>query len=185
MWQIFLQAKHWQIFFLLFGTYMLSVLATTRLSAKVKPGIEHNPIGLILLMALGIAPYVLSIFGWLWAVGSLLNANLQSDLRSRTGLFRFAIVYAVFGLVFGLPIAWASNEIEQRWLFVPQCIGVICILYTLNFTAKAFATLYRGRRSRLWNHSGYLIELLALPVFVWALQPRINQLCATAQRRLV
>ena len=36
--QIFLRAKHWQIFFLLLGTYVLSVIATTRLSPELKPG---------------------------------------------------------------------------------------------------------------------------------------------------
>jgi hypothetical protein len=183
--QILLRAKHWQIFFLLLGTYVLSVVVTTRLSPKLKPGIGNNPVGLTLLIAAGIAPYVLSIFGWLWAAGFLFNANLKPDLRLRTGFFRFAIVYVACGLVFGLPIFWASNQIQQRWLLLPQFFGFICIIYILNFTAKAFVTLNRGRRSLLWNYGGDMIQFLALPLFVWKIQPRINRLYATAQKRVV
>jgi hypothetical protein len=135
--------------------------------------------------AAGIAPYVLSIFGWLWAAGFLFNANLKPDLRLRTGFFRFAIVYVACGLVFGLPIFWASNQIQQRWLLLPQFFGFICIIYILNFTAKAFVTLNRGRRSLLWNYGGDMIQFLALPLFVWKIQPRINRLYATAQKRVV
>ncbi len=182
IWQLFLRAKHWQIFSLLLGTYVLSVIATMRLSPKLQSGIEHNPVGLILLIAAGIAPYVFSTFGWLWAAGLLFNANLKPDLRLRTGFFRFAIVYVIFGLVFGLPIFWASSEIQQRWLLLPQFFGFICIVYILNFAAKAFVTLNRGRRSLLWNYGGDMIQFLALPLFVWQIQPRVNRLHATAQK---
>ncbi len=172
----FLRAKHWQIFFLFVGTYVLSVLATTRLSPKLKPGIADNPVGLILLIAVGIAPYVLSICGWLWAAGMLFNANLSSDLRLRTGFFRFACAYTVFGLTLGLPVTWASNEIEQRWLLLPQLFGVICVVYILYFTAKTFVTLNRGRRSALESQASYMVQFLAAPLFVWRIQPYVNRL---------
>lgn len=185
IWQIFLRAKHWQIFFLILGTYLLSVAATSRLSPRLRPGIGQNAVGLILLIAAGIVPYVFSLFGWLWAAGLLFNANLEPDLRLRTGFFRFAIVYAVFGLVFGLPILWASDEIQERWLLLPQFFGFICIIYILSFMAKAFVTLKRGQPSRLWHYSGAILQFLILPVSVWHLQPRINLLYATAQKRVV
>lgn len=180
--QILVRAKHWHIFFLLIGTYALSVLAVTQLSPKLKPGIEHNSISLCLLIAAGIAPYILSVFGWLWAAGSLFNANLQPELRLRTGFFRFAIVYAVLGLVFGLPVLWASNQRQQDWLTLPAFFGVICIVYIMKFTAKTFANLNRGRRSSLWNYGGYMVEFLSIPLFVWKIQPRINRLSATAEK---
>jgi hypothetical protein len=181
--EIFLRAKHWQIFFLLLGTYALSVLATTRLSPKLKPGIAHNPTGLILLIAVGIAPYVLSICGWLWAAGMLFNANLSSDLQLRTGFFRFATIYAVFGLSLGLPVTWASNQVQRQWLELPQLFGVICIVYILKFTAKTFVTLNRGRRSAPWSYFRYMVQFLAAPLFVWQIQPQLNRLYAKSQRK--
>ena len=182
--QIFLRAKHWQIFSLLLGTYALSVLTTTKLSPKLKPGIEHNPTGLILLIAAGIAPYILSNFAWLRAAALLFNANLKPELQLRTGFFHFAIVYAVLGFVFGLPFSWASNQIQQRWWPLPEFFGLICMIYILNFTAKAFVTLGRGRLSRPWNYGGKTIEFLIPALFVWTIQPRINQLYAAGQKQV-
>lgn len=182
--QLFLRAKHWQIFFLLLGTYVVAVISVTLLSPKLQPGVGHNPVGLILLVAAGIAPYVFSICGWLWAAGLLFNANLRPELRLRTGFFRFAIVYVIFGFVFGLPIFWASTQIQQRWLLLPQFFGFICIIYILSFAAKTFVTLHRGRRSLLWNYGGDMIQFLALPLFVWRIQPQINQVYAANQQRV-
>ena len=181
---VFLRAKHWQIFCLLLGTYVLAVITTTRLSPRLRPAAWHDLAWPLLLTATGIAPYVASIFGWLWAAGCLFNANLRSDLKMRTGFFRFAVVYVVLGFVFGLPIFWASDQTQQRWLLLAQFFGFVCIIYILRFAAKAFATLNRGRRAPPWQYSGYMVQFLALPLFVWQIQPRINRLYASAHDRL-
>ncbi|HXY79466.1 MAG TPA: hypothetical protein VEI08_02395 [Candidatus Bathyarchaeia archaeon] len=178
---LLLRAKHWQIFFLLLGTYVLAVMATTRLSPRLSPRTGHEVAWATLLIGAGIAPYVLSIFGWLWAAGLLFNANVKPELRLRTGFFRFAVVYVVLGFIFGLPIFWASNQIQQRWLVLPQLFGFICIIYILNFAAKAFVTIRRGKRSLPWHYVGYMVQFLALPLFVWQIQPQINRLYAAAQ----
>jgi len=181
----FLRARHWQIFVLLVATYVFSAVISIGLEIS-HPELEHlNRFSPLLLLAEGAwLPLLFCWFGWLWTVGLFLDSLLKPDLKLRTGFFRFAIVYPTLYLLAGLPVFLSDNPTVERVAIPMHLLAMFCILYADNFVAKALKTVNLRRPMIMHEYGKEFLLLFLIPLGIWFIQPRINQLYASAQDRL-
>src|SRR4030088_129920 len=87
---LFLRAKHWQIFLLLFGALLVAQMAMMNsIAPTTLPPENSEHIGLLSVMVI----FIVCFLGWFWSMGSFLSSILQPTLKMKLGFFRFALVF--------------------------------------------------------------------------------------------
>ena len=167
---LFLRAKHWQLFLLLFVFPILVELAATGyMPTTLRSWRDLGPGGLVCLGLMWIA--MLCLIAWLWAMGSFLNSLQKPGLTLKLPLFRVALLYPpVYGVVFFLA------DLPAKAVFPLHLFALFCVLYCFYFVAKSLATVNTGRQVSFRDYGKYLLLLYFFPIGVWRIQPRINQL---------
>ena len=181
---VFLRAKHWQIFALMCVTYVAAGVVLVGLEIKFQEAgtrAASPSLALMLLTEAVWVPFLLSWLGWLATVGFFLNSNLAPEQKLRTGLFRFALVYTVGFLFVGPPLFVEANPPD--WIVLPLFLfAIVCLFYLLIFVAKALKTTDLQRPMIMNEYTIELFLLFFLPLGIWLIQPKINRLYAEAQK---
>jgi len=169
----FLRAKHWQIFFLVFGVCLVGQVLI------VKGAHSAEESGRASLMRLGLT-VALTMFGfvfWFWSTGTFLCSFVRPDLRPRSAFFRAAIIFPVV-YAFAVPSFFMSPQPELFYLvMVPAHVfAMVCLIYDVYFVAKSLALALTGEPKSLPGFAGTFLLLWFFPVGVWIIQPQINRL---------
>jgi hypothetical protein len=167
----FLRAKHWQIFLLLFGLYIVGAVAAT----------AQSPPAIAKIGTLFGAVVVLAMFctlAWFWSMGSFLSSIVHPALRPKMGFFRFALTYpALYIFVFiALFQSAATRPALFAVIFPFHFFAVFCMLYDLYFVSKNLVLAETSKSASFGDYAGPLFFLWFFPVGVWFIQPRINSL---------
>src|SRR5271157_2108708 len=89
---LFLRAKHWQIFFLIFGLFIVGNMAVmSSISATTSSPQDFARIGLLFGSVVVLS--MLGTLAWFWSVGSFLSSIVYPGPRLKMGFFRFALTY--------------------------------------------------------------------------------------------
>ncbi|HXY23158.1 MAG TPA: hypothetical protein VEI73_00785 [Candidatus Acidoferrum sp.] len=175
--KLFLGAKHWQIFSLIFVPMAVGQIAlATSVSAAVptEEGFQRAATLAGILAML----FMLFLVGWFWAMGSFLSSIADPRLRLRRAFFHFALVYppiylpvfiAIFARITTAPGVFAI-------IFPLHFLVVYCTLYLLYFVSKSLVLVERGQPVSFYDYSGPFFLLWFFPLGVWVIQPRINRL---------
>jgi uncharacterized RDD family membrane protein YckC len=178
----FLRAKHWQIFFLLFGIGYVGGAAAMFLPlahARSPEDLLRVNLSFGAVMALS----VFCLVAWLWSMGSFLNSIGQPALRLRLGFFRFALVYpAVYIFVF-LALFATTKPALIALIFPLHFFAMFCLFYDLYFVSKSLALIETGKQVSFHDYAGSFFLLWFFPVGVWFIQPRIYRLYAQSLSR--
>lgn len=169
---LFLRAKHWQLFLLLFiFPTLVELTATGYMPTTWQSWRDLGPGGFVYLGLMSI--YMFCFLGWLWAMGTFLNLLQEPNVRLRLTLFRVALLYPpVYGTVFFIA------DLPVRAVLPLHLFAIFCLLYCFYFVAKTLATVNKDRQVSFRDYGKYLFLLYFFPIGLWSIQPRINQLRA-------
>ena len=167
---LFLRAKHWQLFLLLFVfPTLVQLTAIGYRTTTLRSWKDLGPGGFIYLGLMWIA--MLCLIAWLWAMGSFLNHLQNPGVRLKRPFFLVALLYPpVYGTVFFFA------DLPSKVILPLHLFAIFCLIYCFYFVAKSLATVRKGRQVSFSDYGKYLLLLYFFPIGVWSIQPRINQL---------
>ncbi len=182
---VFLSAKHWQIFTLFIAANVFAAIVGIHIQLT-HPELEHitryPPI--VLLAQAAWLPLLICWLGWLWTVGLFLNSDLEPELRLRTRFFRFALVYPVLFPFVAPPLMFGDSSAAQAVLIATLLLWILCVFYAINFVAKTLKISELRRPMIMHEYGKEFLLVFFIPLGIWLIQPRINRLYASAQDRV-
>lgn len=193
---LFLKAKHWQLFLVLFGlplvievTMMSNLLLNIDNGENIssQPSMSYMawfPIMMILFMG--------GFFGWLWSIAMGLKdkipANVNMAPRKFKVFFFYPLCYLMFlmlfmaGLFNGLT---ASGFKLGNWfifIIIPMHLfGMFCMFYTMYYIAKTLKTVELQREVKFGEFIGEFFLLWFYIIGLWIIQPKVNRLVQAKQ----
>lgn len=183
--KIFLRAKHWQLFILLFGLPLLPFLILFLVVFKdlfipsARLNLYFDPIELFQFF---FSLWSLVYLGWFRSVGYLLIQISPDSLVPNKKFFRFSINYSVvYFLVYIFllePFLFASrlSSVAMSFIFPIHFLSVIIMFYNLIFISRTLAILEKGRKVLSSEYAKFSFLIWFLPIGIWSIQPRINRL---------
>ena len=173
----FLRAKHWQIFFLLFGIGYIGGAAALLLPLANARSPEdllrvNLPFGVVMVLSM------FCLVAWLWSIGSFLNSIGQPALRLKLGFFRFALLYPAVYIIVFLVLFGTTKPAVIAVIFPLHFFAMFCLFYDLYFVSKSLALIETGKLVSFYDYAGSFFLLWFFPIGVWFIQPRINRLYA-------
>jgi len=177
---LFLRAKHWQIFALLVGVGFVGdvVLIVSSISATARSPQDFGKIGLPFGFVMAL--FMFFFLGWFWSMGSFLSSIVQPSLRLKMGFFRFALVYpGLYIFVFmALFQSSTTNPALLAIIFPFHFFAMFCIFYDLYFVSKSLVLAETSKPLSFYDYAGPFFLMWFFPIGVWFTQPRINRLYA-------
>lgn len=174
--RIFLRAKHWQIFILLWGTYLAGQI-TLIFIIPLGPVAEPKKVGIIAEAIM--LPFFVFFMGWIWSLGSYLYSISEWRLNLNFYVFRFAVCFSALFLLSGIPFLLSSTEWELEFIAIPVALfSMCCLLYSILFVAKTLTAVENREAVTSNEHAKYFILVFAFVIGIWIIQPKINRLCA-------
>jgi hypothetical protein len=171
------RAKHWQIFSMFLGMFVVTEAATFGSLVAPAKSPEEATVTMLLTAALT-ALWMLCFLSWLWAVGSFLTTVVQPALRFRTRFLLFSVIYSSV-YAFGAGMIFQSLNTTLIGVVIPlRLFAMYCIFYCLVFVAKNLVMAESGKRATFYDYAGPFFLLWFFPIDVWFIQPRINRLYA-------
>jgi len=192
---IFLKAKHWQLFLLNFAipfflymsgiVIMIAVLATQHVHDPYT-GFRFLPFFILIGLIAAAVQYL-----WMWASGILLNKRLPEELRLNTTFFKVCFFYPMFYTLFFILIFLISIYPEPSFkliflLLIPfHLFSVFCSFYCYYFVARVIKT---NEMDRYTSISDYIAEIFMVWFFfigIWFLQPKINKMITETENTTI
>ena len=191
MTNLFLKAKHWQIFLLTYGIPLIfqmvfiSIMFSLFDPEKLSIPLVFPYIFAILFIIIVISGTI--TLGWFYSVSVGLQHKISDNVKMNTGFFKFCLFFpaayiSIFIFVFMISFfdAFTNQVIPDFGIFalIIPChfFSMFCILYCLYFTAKAIKTAEMQRRVRFSDFAGELFMLWFFFIGVWIIQPRLNKI---------
>jgi hypothetical protein len=174
---LFLRAKSWEIFLLLFCIMAVSMVAIVN-SIQATPvrdlGKSSLPFMGVMLL------FIVCSQGWFGASGSFLNSIVQRRLRPGSMFFRLALIYPIVYIAAFLILFPPSPAIFVI-IFPLHVFAMLCMFYLPIFVAKNLTLVEKGTDVTFSEYAGVFFLLWFLPIGLWIVQPRINRLYAEAR----
>ncbi|TBV27598.1 MULTISPECIES: hypothetical protein [Meridianimaribacter] len=190
----FLNAKHWQLFTLMFGIpILLQIITMISMFANIDSNGNSNQTGMLNMMK--IFPiimflYVGLFFGWFWSIGIGLQKYIPTDINMKIKKFKIfffiPLIYILFLLaVIGTTfygISAGSNAVggiigKMLFVVIPMHLfSMFCIFYLLYFVSKTIKTTELKRIVTFGDFIGEFFMIWFFPIGIWFIQPRINKI---------
>ncbi|RLD66778.1 MAG: hypothetical protein DRI84_04060 [Bacteroidetes bacterium] len=197
--QLFLRAKHWQLFvigFVPFVIFYINVLSN--LLSRDFMQISHDSTFVIesyrylgpLMILLAIVNY-----GWIWAVGAGLQEKVPPYVPMKARKFKWfigipffyfiALAFLMSFLLMSLLPDLLNGDIIPNLSLIFGSLAVIiplhlfsifAIFYSMYFAAKTIKSVELQREARFEDFIGEFFLIWFFPIGVWILQPRINKM---------
>jgi hypothetical protein len=192
---IFLRAKHWQLFLLVFAIpIVLEIFFMVDMFGNMVG--NHNPASLFSVFKFFpviMLFFICTLFGWFWAVGVGLQKLIPAVIKMNVTLFKvFFFIPSIYMLIisFGMSFMFWNGlpgNVAGQNDAVPLAIGfavifpihffsMFCIFYCLYFVAKTIKTAELQRGVTFSDFAGEFFLSWFFFIGVWILQPRINKL---------
>lgn len=200
---IFLKAKHWQVFLALVGLPLLDQIYSyysifwnfetvpeSNIESEGFKGVlseqyiqfEYFPFVVII--------YTVLFFGWFWSMGIGLQKKIPSDIKMKVKkfkiLFFIPLVYIVLIMINISGIfAGNGNDIFEYAGFIIaimiplHLLSMFCIFYTFYFVAKTIKTAEEQRKVGFSDFAGEFFLLWFYFIGIWIIQPKVNRLYQT------
>jgi hypothetical protein len=192
---IFLRAKHWQLFLVMFvlpAILFIAIMATMLSSIVQNP----NPDPRIILDHFKLLPLAIIFYAgtelcWQWTVGIRLQKFAPAGMVFKNNLFKiFAIsivVYLVLVFVFvfstmGSFLSMTAGPPDPSFFIGFVAImplglfATFCKFYCYYFAAKTYKTVELQREVSIGD---FILEIVLIWFFfvgVWIMQPKINEM---------
>jgi hypothetical protein len=192
---LFLKAKHWQLFILIFAIpiifqFSMIGLFFSNMSFATEPDLtimfdymKFFPIIILIPM--------LALFSWFWSVviglQKKIPTNVILNIKKFKIFFFIPLIYiSVFLLFFSISInGLLNNNIEPNFGLIGSLFAIIiplhlfsmfCIFHTLYFVAKTIKTVELQQEAKFEDFIGEFFLMWFYPIGIWMIQPKINEL---------
>ena len=171
---LFLRAKHWQIFLLLFGALIMAQIAMMSSIASSGPPENIGRIGFLFESVMVL--FVACFLGWFWSMGSFLSSIVRPGLKLKLGFFRFALIYPAFYIPVFIALFQKPNSTVFEVILPFHFFAMYCMFYLLYFVSKSLVLAETGKSASFYDYAGPFFLIWFYPIGVWIIQPRINRL---------
>jgi hypothetical protein len=186
---LFLRAKHWQLFLVLFGIpLVLQIFLVTSMMMSAFSGspdpeafIHYFKVfPVIMILTMGI------FFGWFWSIGVGLHQKVPEHIKLPVNRFKtFIIIPSIYIIFFSSFIGWMMGRAFQDGfapdprlflVIVPlHFFCMFCMLYCIYFVAKTVKTIELQREVTFSDFAGEFFLIWFYPVGIWIIQPKVNK----------
>jgi hypothetical protein len=173
--QRLLTLKHWQLFSLLVGLWVL-VAITGFGSARYASNRLLFASFTALLIGLALL-FAAVIYSWFYIVTKRLHERLPASASMSFWKFKVSLIVPPLYLMF--------NVIGEP-TFIPLVFGpllllfhlfvMFCMIYCVYFFAKALVAVEIQRKPAPDDYVGTFMQIYFWPLGIWVLQPRINKI---------
>jgi hypothetical protein len=174
---LFLRAKHWHIFTLLFAVPTFAEFSAIGfIPSRIRSWHDFGPGGFFFLAVMVL--YFLCFLAWFGSMGFFFRSIVKPELRMGTQFFRFALVYPLIyvPIFFFLVIPDTGVPI---WVILPLHLAcMVCLFYLLYFVSKSLVLEETGKQVSFYEYAGPFFLLCFFPMGVWFIQPKVNRLYA-------
>ncbi len=197
---LFLKAKHWQLFILMFGVpimaqfiFMGSILVNLSTTNPPDPKVMldyFNYFPLLMILFVGV------FFGWFWSLTIGLQRKIPFELQK--GLTRFKVFFfipLVYIIVISFLVGSILKPVEEPtgpgglgWAVVIisvilplHLLSMFSIFHTLYYTAKTIKIAELQRKVTFSDFIGEFFLLWFYLVGVWIIQPKVNEISESAE----
>jgi hypothetical protein len=191
--KLFLKAKHWQLFILMFVIPFLiqmTMLFMVIISAfTAKSSGQAFAANYMRCFSLCTMLYCMLMFGWFWFVTMGLQHKIPQELKFKLVRFKvfffIPIVYIICIMFFMQMFMAGLNKGVPDIGFIFSMIGIMipmhlfsmfCMIHTMYFVAKTIKTVELQRKVTFTDFVGEFFLVWFLPIGLWILQPQINKM---------
>lgn len=194
---LFLKAKHWQLFTLVFilpiavqGIMMISIFSDVIDNPNPDPAFMLNymwafPIIMLLVISVN--------FGWLWSVAVGLQKKVPQNVTMKVKKFKIFFFIPLFYLsaIALFFVTMMSTMVDSNPESIPPLLAgmlfiiiplhlfsMFCIFYSLYFVAKTIKTVELQREVTFGEFIGEFLMIWFYFIGIWFLQPKINKMVA-------
>ncbi len=186
----FLNAKHWQLFILLFGipfivqTIMMKEITSQFDSIANQGDLTFPDFSTSIIVTIVVTVlYSVVYYSWIWSLGIGLQSKIPQQLSMNVSRFKAALIFPIIYLallcVYIYFVFTSSMEfnLSHIAIMIPfHLISMFCMIYSLYFVGKTIKTAELKEEIRFSDFIAEFLLLWVYPVGVWILQPRINRL---------
>ena len=188
---LYLKARHWQLFIAMLGIPLLFQLYAlfnmfTKFESETNPN-PQNVIGLIEVFPIIMILFTGVFFGWFWSIAIGLQNIVPNDQKLNVTKFKvfffipliyiISIMIYMGGHFYGLGTNWVSNNEWILIIILPlHLFSMFCIFYSMYFVARTIKTVELQRNVGVGE---YILEFFLLWFYlvgIWIIQPKINKL---------
>lgn len=173
--QLFLRAKHWQLFLPSFAYGLLGDVLIVYVTTKVANSTAALQVSAI-ANAVVTVPFMIAVLLWYWSVGSFLYSIAPPTLRPNIGFFRFALIFPpIYMFAFFMIVLKIGSPLLV--LVLPlHFFAMYCLLYNLYFLSKSLRLVEKRQPVSFSDYAGAFLLFWFFPIGVWFIQPKINRL---------
>lgn len=189
----FLNAKHWQLFILMFGIPIVLQIAMMAIIFSNFDS-ESNPedvFGIMKYFSLATILNMGILFGWFWSVAIGLQRKVPENIKLKTKRFKILfLIPLVYIILMSLFIGYAFNGMmefgsEPNFNVIGGMMGIIFPLHLLSmvgifhsmyFVAKTIKTVELQREVGFGDFAGEFFMIWFYFIGIWFLQPKINKM---------
>lgn len=193
----FLNAKHWQLFTLMYGIpFVFQIVVMLSIFANILSKANPDPTDFFIFFK--VFPIILFLYagtflGWFWSVAIGLQKYIPTDIRLKIKKFKICfflpIIYILFvffavGALF-YQFSFGNNPVEETFgklvfvIIIPlHLLSLFCMFYLLYFMAKTIKTAELKQTVHFSDFIGEFFMIWFFPIGVWFIQPRIHKIIA-------
>ena len=195
MTNLFLRAKHWQLFSMLIGLPVLGYMIMFALLfsyATTTNDLDDTTLKSFTVIIPAIVILVMSIlFGWFWSIAIGLQSKIPATVKMKVNKFKvfffIPIVYIFSVLVFMTLFGLSDFELNSDFnsvlpvgllaIMLPlHFLSMFGIFYSLYFVAKTYKTAELQREVSFSDFAGEFFMIWFYFVGIWIIQPKINEM---------
>ena len=190
----FLQAKHWQLFSLMFGIpillqiiMMITMFANIDTNGYQDPSLMFNMLKMfpiIMILYTGLS------FGWFWSIANGLQEKIPNEFKlnlKKFKIFFFVPLVYILSLIIligttAYGISSGDNAIggivgKMLFVVIPlHLFSMFCIFYQLYFVSKTIKIAELKRNVTFSDYLGEFFMMWFFPIGIWIIQPKINRI---------
>ena len=202
MTNLFLKAKHWQLFIIIIVIpifiqfYWLSDFFWFQQQQILEPRVEGEGFTEVLnerFYQFDYLPFVMIgfsmlLFGWFWSIAIGLQKKIPLDIKMKVRKFKILFFIPVFYILFLMLFLSGIFYMYTQSFFLNDGIAVIaiilplhlfsmfCIFYSMYFVAKTIKTAELQRETQFGDFVLEFFMLWFYFVGIWIIQPKVNKL---------
>jgi hypothetical protein len=186
MTNLFLKAKHWQIFIIAFAIpFLIQIISMPLLI------LSDHPLDVFKMMPIVMIFFVGGLMGWIWSIGVGLQSKIPTTVKLNVTLFKvFLTIPFVYLCVLSVAMAALMNGILENnqapeprtivllfvCIFPIHLFSMFCLFYCLYFAAKTVKTVEMQKEVAFADFGGEFVMMWFFPIGIWIIQPKINQM---------
>ncbi|MFK7784007.1 MAG: hypothetical protein AB8B56_02765 [Crocinitomicaceae bacterium] len=200
---IFHKAKHWQLFVILVGGFIIfqALMMVYFVGSMSEDVLMNRPpqMSRFFLFFVPMMIFMLAIiFGWQWSIGSGLKHLLPRRVRMNFKLYRaFTIVPIAVWILYMIYLVMVFTKMEQMVvapnpieaiatvfsmmlgfiIFLPLMLfATFCMFYNFYYCAKTLKSIELGYEAELNDYIGYFFLFWFNFIGFWIIQPSVNRI---------